>query len=780
MPNNLSVAVSADVTDLQVKFAVAKAETSALTSEMNKLAKQSAAGTLIDPAGQAKLQEIAGDLIKARAETAALSAEMKEMTGATQGVGSALEEMQSKLSTAFQTTGIAAAAEAVNLVREAIERAADEARQVSAGAETLGVSVAQYQAMAHAAEEAGVGTDSLAHASERLEIMLGEARNGSAAAIEKLYTLGVTTEQIHDPMFTVIDLLGVEKERLEDSSTAVQARGALLQVLGTRMAAVIPALKEFDGSETSVAKVMAEVNGLSDEQVQKLKEVGATAGTFGTAIENTFSKAVVFEAEALGKLTSLVANYNPQSLADKLIGGAPDPAAAAAAAQQTAQAQSAAARAAASEEGRINLEILQQEMENAKAGVAAYKEGTQQKLDQLEIYAAAAQRYYGTDTVEPVVKANQEIIAQQRAVTDAQTAAAQKQKSQLQELTDFSRQMSDSILLDHQRLALESAKITADEVKEEKKQALELFGGWDQTYTEITARHAELLKQQNADTERAAKQDSKSYESVVGEIESAESSMVSNILTKRKGLSQSLEELGAQLVTKEIANDLRAVTTSLLLHESAANQQKALDQGGLIYHMFATNQATTNDVMKQAQQTSATVSSQAAQTSAVMTGNAARLASTDAAAASSAATSAAVGSKTVMQDAAKAFSGTYASVAQIPYVGWILAPVAASAAYAGVAAYEGLASLDTGTNYVPQDQIAQIHQGEAVIPKQFNPAANPFAMAGGGYSEEHNYHGAVNVNAFDAQSMARMLSRSGGRNAVLSGAVKALRRGARP
>ena len=31
-----------------------------------------------------------------------------------------------------------------------------------------------------------------------------------------------------------------------------------------------------------------------------------------------------------------------------------------------------------------------------------------------------------------------------------------------------------------------------------------------------------------------------------------------------------------------------------------------------------------------------------------------------------------------------------------------------------------LARLDSGTNYVPNDQLAMIHKGEAVIPKKFN------------------------------------------------------------
>jgi hypothetical protein len=41
-----------------------------------------------------------------------------------------------------------------------------------------------------------------------------------------------------------------------------------------------------------------------------------------------------------------------------------------------------------------------------------------------------------------------------------------------------------------------------------------------------------------------------------------------------------------------------------------------------------------------------------------------------------------------------------------------------------------LPAFATGTNFVPQDMVAMIHQGEAIIPRQYNPAA------GGGYSDE--------------------------------------------
>ena len=45
----------------------------------------------------------------------------------------------------------------------------------------------------------------------------------------------------------------------------------------------------------------------------------------------------------------------------------------------------------------------------------------------------------------------------------------------------------------------------------------------------------------------------------------------------------------------------------------------------------------------------------------------------------------------------------------------------------------GIPRFDVGTNYVPRDMLAQIHEGEAIVPKAYNPAANP--GMGGGNSE---------------------------------------------
>ncbi|MDR6767732.1 hypothetical protein J2W88_003013 [Acidovorax delafieldii] len=49
----------------------------------------------------------------------------------------------------------------------------------------------------------------------------------------------------------------------------------------------------------------------------------------------------------------------------------------------------------------------------------------------------------------------------------------------------------------------------------------------------------------------------------------------------------------------------------------------------------------------------------------------------------------------------------------------------------GVYASTAIPKFDVGTNYVPRDMLAQIHEGEAIVPKAFNPWANGGATSSG-------------------------------------------------
>ena len=47
----------------------------------------------------------------------------------------------------------------------------------------------------------------------------------------------------------------------------------------------------------------------------------------------------------------------------------------------------------------------------------------------------------------------------------------------------------------------------------------------------------------------------------------------------------------------------------------------------------------------------------------------------------------------------------------------------------------GVPRFAVGTNYVPQDMLALIHEGEAIVPKAYNPAAHALPQASSASSE---------------------------------------------
>jgi hypothetical protein len=147
-------------------------------------------------------------------------------------------------------------------------------------------------------------------------------------------------------------------------------------------------------------------------------------------------------------------------------------------------------------------------------------------------------------------------------------------------------------------------------------------------------------------------------------------------------------------------------------------------------------------------------------TFATMSGNAARVSSDTAAATASSESGKMGASEQILQDAYESAANVYASVSAIPYVGWILAPIAAAGAFATVAAFD---SFDTGTPYVPNDMLAQIHQGEAIIPAKtaakWRDGDLGIGGEGGGGGDTHVH---LNVSAIDAAGVAGFMKQHSG------------------
>jgi len=119
--------------------------------------------------------------------------------------------------------------------------------------------------------------------------------------------------------------------------------------------------------------------------------------------------------------------------------------------------------------------------------------------------------------------------------------------------------------------------------------------------------------------------------------------------------------------------------------------------------------------------------------------------------------------KEVTQDAVKAASGAYAAVAGIPFIGPILAPIAAATAFAGVEALGALAAFETG-GIVPRTGIAMLHEGEQVTNRPLttmltNIANNGGASTGGNNSFHYSPQIAGNADEGMLKSHSRNMNR---------------------
>jgi hypothetical protein len=85
----------------------------------------------------------------------------------------------------------------------------------------------------------------------------------------------------------------------------------------------------------------------------------------------------------------------------------------------------------------------------------------------------------------------------------------------------------------------------------------------------------------------------------------------------------------------------------------------------------------------------------------------------------------------IQQDASKSYTGVYASASGIPYIGWIIAPIAAAAAYAACIAEETFAEggIVPGGYSRTDNRVALVRSGEGIItPEAVSAIGGPSAI----------------------------------------------------
>ncbi len=217
---------------------------------------------------------------------------------------------------------------------------------------------------------------------------------------------------------------------------------------------------------------------------------------------------------------------------------------------------------------------------------------------------------------------------------------------------------------------------------------------------EAQAKLAAVQEQYAVDTanlnKQAAQQVTQAWQNAFAPIEHAFTSSIEGMLMGTQTLQQGLKRLALSMVESLMQSGIKQAFGFL------ASQIAGL--------------ATT------------TMASQSAQTAAVTAGTAARSSVSSAGAAMDAATQ----KQGVLGHAASTAAAVYDDVAQIPYVGWLLAPPAAAAAFAAVAAFGGMIpSAAGGWASVPADgALAELHRNEMVLPERIASPLRNFAEGG--------------------------------------------------
>jgi hypothetical protein len=207
---------------------------------------------------------------------------------------------------------------------------------------------------------------------------------------------------------------------------------------------------------------------------------------------------------------------------------------------------------------------------------------------------------------------------------------------------------------------------------------------------EMARMHTELISQEMMDTKRLLDEQNKAAAATQAAWQKAFQPITQAVDASVNGVIQ-----GTQ--TMQQAEMKAAQSIALAFIDAEAKKLEAFTVGEI--------QILARAVMTETGMTAATVA-----------GESARLTAKTTAAATGKAVDTALTAAQINKNAATAATGAYAAVAPIPYVGPVLAPIAAATAFAGVMAYDVLSAsggLEIGPGVNP---LVQLHENETVLP----------------------------------------------------------------
>lgn len=717
------VRITADVTDLTAKLAVAKEEFKSANVDLRDMAQQmAAAGNSANAELKSGLIAAAQSAAAARAELAALNTQMKEAQASTGGLAASFTGMRESIEATMAPLGalnsLVTTFSEVFLIAFAGERiiaGIEHVAELGAGLiklhEQTGVAVETLSGLHYASGQLDVDAGSLDSSIEKLGKNIQAAlSNPASTAAEAFTAMGFTTEELRQHSNDLIYVFMKMADSFHDHAAGAQADAIAMAAIGRGGVAIIPVLREGSqaiqeqiekqkelGSQLTFDSALA-----MEKHKQAVKDLGQAWDAFGLAITNLIVGPLTRLVE---KLTEIAEQTHP--LADYLASHGIKPF------------------------GDVDFPKVRVTPENPgliAAGAGGAEGGSKPEFGNL----TKPEKLTGKDA-SGFTDAE---LGIKKGMSDFDTKyfAIVKQES---------KDLSASIVADTAKTAGEIKTYAEENFQnfresiDEQKDAAK--GNYDEQlrldkalidrarelYGEDNTNFRQSMRVRFADLRAQIDQQMQPWTNLVHGIGNSFQQMFNGILQGTQTFRQMMANMASNLLATFAQMEIKSAETWAL-----------------------------NEIRKSL----VTVQQQAIVTEAYAAGEVERQAVADAAYGVGAAAQAAAGSASVFADANKAAAGAYSAVVGIPYVGPILAPPAAAVAFGAVMAFDVFSAAGGFDVPAGVSPMTQLHPREMVLPEDLSDGIRSMVGSGqgggGGDTHIHNW----NIKTNDAASFLALLN----------------------
>lgn len=790
---SLNVSVTANVTSLQAQSAVAKAELTSLNATVRSLATQFASASDEMKGSLApQLEAAAAKATAMKAELAALNNEMRKppedevglfgrlaegMESATSRVEGLTDKMQgfSRLTAAVSEFVLAGLA--IEKVADAFKETAEMGEKLNQLSQKTGIAVTALSGLRVVSVETGTDFETVETALAKLGNTMQEAtETPTSKAAAAFRAMGISVTDAAGQLRPMQDVLQEVSEKIAEYQDGTAKAALVSDVFGARAGdTLIPMLNElgekgFQGASERAKELGVSMDGTSSKADEEFNAAMHDSSLMLEGVRDTITQAaipaltVLEQAFTSGAQGSSTLNAAELVLADTFKGGIEVFTAVATALSEISDAallvgqelgevatiSVAAGEAMAGNFGKAEALVgaatkgmaddwnnaiarmktseqtfadthnalwhgVSETSSDAMNGLGDHQGGEDKPqaptIDKAALDAgkssddskkqASEQTQIAQDAANAQKQIQESQYQQQVSLWDAAVTQGKMSKAQeIQDEIDAQQKMYEVQLAEAEK----EAQLTSLTPVQKAKALNDIEVMQAQHNAQMARMSTELLQQQKNDADKAAEQQKQAAEKTQQAWERAFQPITQAFDSSINGVLQ-----GTETLQQAEAKAAQSITLAFIDAEAKKLMAAVASNAQILARHMATEMGMT---------------------AATEAGETARLASKTAGDAQGKAVSLSSGIAQINNDAMKAAAGAYASTAEIPLVGPVLAPAAAAAAYTAVMGFEVL-SAEGGT-VIPSgvNPLIQAHEKEMVLPA--NIAQPLLGMVSGG------------------------------------------------